>query len=142
MASVQTGLILESVPSLGNVLKHEYAPEMGYCRAAGIYTVLLTVPFKVGRIVVLDTGKYRDFLDADTTALDAGTISIAVCIDETVYGQAAGDVADVAFLVNGAAIVRQGGLSVGTGTASVATAVPYLIAAGIKVATKFASDVN
>ncbi len=142
MATAKTGLILSSVPSLGNVLKHEYAPEMGYCREAGTYTLDLTVDFKVGRIVVKDSGVFRDFLTADTTALTAGTLSIGVCIDETVYGLEAGSIKDVAFLVNGAAIVRQGGLSVGTGTATVAAALPFLEAAGIKIATKLASDVN
>lgn len=132
MASVQTGLILTSVPSLGNVLKHEYAPEIGYCRTSGVYTK--TADSVVGMIVTLTGGKFVDFKDANSSD------PIGVMIDETVYGLANGDVNDVAVLVRGAAEVRLGGLAVSSSGATLATATAALIEAGIIVADSFASN--
>jgi len=123
--------ILTSQASLGNVIKHEYPPETGYCRTTGIYTK--TADTKVGMVVTLTTGKWTDFADLNST--DA----IGIMIDETVYDASNGDVAGTAILNGSPAIVRLGGLSVATG-ATLSLAVTALEAAGIKVADKFSTD--
>lgn len=124
--------ILTSVASVGNVLKHEYAPHTGYCRAKGTYTK--TADFKVGMIVTLTGGKYVDFKDANAAN------PIAIVVDERVYDAALGDVANTAVIVRGPAVVRQGGLSVSSTGATLSTAVAALEAAGIQVADAFSTD--
>ena len=123
--------ILTSQASLGNVLKHEYAPEMKYCRTLGTYTK--TADTKVGIVVTLTTGKWTNFADINSND------PIGVLVDETVYEAANGDVANTAILNGSPAIVRLGGLSVASG-ATLSLAVTALEAAGIKVADKFSTD--
>ena len=123
--------ILTSQASLGNVLKHEYAPESGYCRTFGTYTK--TADTKVGMVVTLTGGKWTNFADAN--AADP----VGILVDETVYEGANGDITGVAILNKAPAIVRLGGVSTAAGQ-TLATAVTAVEAAGIKVADKFSTD--
>lgn len=146
--------ILKSVPSLGNVLKHEYRPDLGICRvAASSLNTTLTgaVQMNVGSVVFSELGDFSDTVAYNNSAYDgaASTKKIGVLIDEVVYDYAIGaTIADrpvqgVAILVagKGEAIVRSGGLFVDS-SETLADAIADLEAAGLNVAESFSSDVN
>jgi len=146
--------ILTSVPKLGNVLKHEYRPDLGLCRvAASSLNTTLTgaVQMNIGAVVWSDLGDFSDTVAYDNTAYDAGaaTKKIGVLIDEVVYDYPIGaTIADrpvqgVAILVAGEAIseVRAGGLSVDSSD-TIENAIADLRAAGMKVADAFATDAH
>lgn len=120
---------------VGNLLKHEYAPEMGFCREAGTVdldstTVLASA--EVGSVLTFTGGKWIAYLDANVAD------PIGVLIDETVYdltaAEIATDVAGLAILVNGPAIVREAALKLDTTGVTSATAIAALKAANIKTA--------
>lgn len=122
-------------PKVGNLLKHEYAPEMGFCREAGVVdldstTVLASA--EVGSVLTFTGGKWVAYLDANVAD------PIGVLIDETVYdltaAEIATDFAGLAVLVNGPAIVREAALQLDSTGVTAATAIAALKAANIKSA--------
>lgn len=135
-----TGKVLSNVdnPSLGNVLKHEYAAEQRYCR--DVLTIANTTGMVVGTVLI-DGAIATAALAA---AFNPATQSIVIVADETMYDDRANGVTagDYAVLARGAAVVRQGGLV----TADINTEAEFadlesaLLTAGIKVAKSFGSD--
>jgi hypothetical protein len=145
--------ILTSVPKVGNVLKHEYRPDLGLARtaASSLDTTLTgSVQMNVGAVVWSDLGDFSDAVAYNNTNYDAGaaTKRIGVLIDEAVYDYPVDStivrpVQGVAILVAGEAIaeVRAGGLSVDS-TEVISNAIADLRAAGLKVNDTFATDAH
>lgn len=136
-----TGKILSNVdnPSLGNVLKHEQAPEQRYCR--DVLTIADTTGMAVGTVLI-DGAIATAALVA---AFNPATQSIVVVIDETMYDDRANSITagDYAVLARGAAVVRLGGLRYAADIDTPAekdALVAALLTAGIKTAEAFGSD--
>ncbi len=136
-----TGKILSNVdnPKVGNVLKHEQAPEQRYCR--DVLTIADTTGMAVGTVLIDGA-----IVNATTlAAFDPATQSIVVAIDETMYDDRANSITtgDYAVLARGAAVVRMGGLRYAADIDTPAekdALVAALLTAGIKVAEAFGSD--
>jgi hypothetical protein len=112
---------------LGNWLKHEYAPETGYCRdvsvlASGVSTA------KLGTIVYRATVAGEWIVVPDTLAAGSQLGIIVERTDEITAGT------DVVTLVRGPAEIRLGG-TYRAGTTTDATVIAALQAQGIEVAT-------
>lgn len=125
--------VLERKTKVGDLLKHEYAPEVGYCRVAEPVDVDSTVVLasaEVGSVLTKTGGKWVAYLDVNVAD------PIGILIDETVYDLTTAELAtDVTLAVlNGSpAQVRKGALKLDTTGVTEATAIAALEAAGIQV---------
>lgn len=118
--------------TLGNVLKHEYGQDHGYCREEGIVNVASATDLKVGSVLgkVTATGKY---VPSDPAAVDGSQVAAAMVMAD-VSVPATTDT-EVTLLVRGAAIVTAKGLvfDVAHDATQTATAHAELEALGILV---------
>ena len=113
MAAIQTTL-----NRVGNFLKHEYRPDLGFCRETAPVTVSTLADNanggkgEVGEIVI-KIGAAANFVKFDAQTVSAAD-TIAIVVDDQVeeFTPAGGNVS-LALLVRGAAQIREGGLIFG-----------------------------
>jgi hypothetical protein len=100
-------LIATRKPLLGNVLKHEYSPEHGYCREVVTVNVAAATELSNGSVLgkVTATGKY---VPRDPDAVDGSEVAAAVVVENK--SVTATTDTDVAVIVRGPAILATTGL--------------------------------
>jgi hypothetical protein len=118
---------------LGNFLKHEYAPETGYCRAvATIPSATVNAERKNGRIIYRTQAGTGNWLALPNTLVAGSEVGVIVDRDDEL-GVVSGGNIDAAVIIRGPAEIRLGGTTrAGTTTDAVVTAA--LRAQGIEVA--------
>lgn len=123
---------------LGNVLKHEYEPQLAYCRDLVVVNDA-TATFKVGAVLgkVTASGKYKL---SKTGAADGSEVPVAIFIadgagvsNDTVIPNNTD--ANVLALTRGPVIVADAALQIGTGH-TIASVKAALKAVGIIVETQ------
>ena len=120
---------------LGNFLKHEYAPEIGYCRDVGVLGAGVTVPGVgdsfLGTIVYRAVANTGEWVDMPDSVDDGSQVGIIVeRNDEVTPGE------EVVTIVRGPSEIRIGGCRwEGSLTAEDVGAV--LKSQGIEVATRY-----
>ena len=72
-------IIATDTQRLSNVVKHEYNPEIGYCR--GVVTKTTTVDYPLGTVLgkVTATGAYRPAVE---TAVDGSKVPAAIALED------------------------------------------------------------
>ena len=125
---------------LGNFLKHEYAPEIGYCRDVGVLGSGVTVPTAdefgaggsfLGTIVYRAVANTGDWVDMPDSVADGSQVGIIVeRNDEVTPGE------EVVTIVRGPSEIRIGGCR-WEGTLSAEDVGAVLKSQGIEVATRY-----
>lgn len=94
-------------PRLSNLVKHEYEPSLGFCRAAVTVNEAAATTYQVGTVLgkVTATGKY---VVAKETAVDGSKVPAAVVIEDK--SVAATTDTKVLTIVRGNAILSKGAL--------------------------------
>ena len=94
-------------PRLSNLVKHEYEPSLGFCRAAVTVNEATATTYQVGTVLgkVTATGKY---VVAKETAVDGSKVPAAVVIEDK--SVAATTDTKVLTIVRGNAILSKGAL--------------------------------
>lgn len=123
-------LIATRKPLYGNVVKHEYAREHGFCREAVTVNVAGGVELSVGSVLGVVAGKYVPRNPAGT---DGSEVAAAIVAENKTVGDAV-DVS-VAVLVRGPSIVAKQGLvfDVAHNAGEIDTAVAEIESLGIVV---------
>lgn len=125
-------LINTRKPLLGNVVKHEYAREHGFCREVVTVNIADATELVNGSVLgkVTATGKYTV---SDPAATDGSEVAAAIVVENK--SVAAATDTEVAVLVRGPAIVVEGGLvfDVAHDAGQIATAVGEIESLGIVV---------
>lgn len=100
-------LIATDTPRLSNLVKHEYEPSLGFCRAAVTVNEAAATTYQVGTVLgkVTATGKY---VVAKETAVDGSKVPAAVVIEDK--SVAATTDTKVLTIVRGNAILSKGAL--------------------------------
>lgn len=100
-------IIATDTPRLSNLVKHEYEPSLGFCRAAVTVNEAAATTYQVGTVLgkVTATGKY---VVAKETAVDGSKIPAAVVIEDK--SVAATTDTKVLTIVRGNAILSKGAL--------------------------------
>lgn len=128
-------LISTRKPLLGNLVKHEYAREHGFCREVVTVNVAADTELSVGSVLgkVTATGKYVPVNAAAVVGQEGAEVAAAIVVENK--SVAATTDTDVAVLVRGPAIVAEGGLvfDVAHTAVQIATAVGELESLGIVV---------
>lgn len=127
-------LISTRKPLLGNVVKHEYAREHGFCREVVTVNIADATELSNGSVLgkVTATGKYTV---SDPAAVDGSEVAAAIVVENK--SVAAATDTEVAVMVRGPAIVTQSGLvfDVAHDAGQIATAVGEIESLGIVVRT-------
>lgn len=92
-------------PLLGNVLKHEYSPEHGFCREMATFNIAGGADLLIGTVVAVVAGKFVALNPAADTGAE---IAAGIVIENKTVGDAV-DTA-VATLVRGPAVVGRDAL--------------------------------
>jgi D-tyrosyl-tRNA(Tyr) deacylase len=125
-------LISTRKPLLGNVVKHEYAREHGYCREVVTVNVAAATELSNGSVLgkVTATGKY---VPRDPAAVDGSEVAAAVVVANT--DVAAATDTEVAVLVRGPAIIAKQALvfDVAHDAGQIETAVAEIESLGVVV---------
>ena len=100
-------IIATATPRLSNLVKHEYEPSLGFCRAAVTVNEAAATTYQVGTVLgkVTATGKY---VVAKETAVDGSKVPAAVVIEDK--SVAATTDTKVLTIVRGNAILSKGAL--------------------------------
>lgn len=100
-------IIATDTPRLSNLVKHEYEPSLGFCRAAVTVNEAAATTYQVGTVLgkVTATGKY---VVAKETAVDGSKVPAAVVIEDK--SVAATTDTKVLTIVRGNAILSKGAL--------------------------------
>ena len=100
-------LIATDTPRLSNLVKHEYEPSLGFCRAVVTVNEAAATTYQVGTVLgkVTATGKY---VVAKETAVDGSKVPAAVVIEDK--SVAATTDTKVLTIVRGNAILSKGAL--------------------------------
>ena len=100
-------LIATDTPRLSNLVKHEYEPSLGFCRAAVTVNEAAATTYQVGTVLgkVTASGKY---VVAKETAVDGSKVPAAVVIEDK--SVAATTDTKVLTIVRGNAILSKGAL--------------------------------
>jgi hypothetical protein len=125
-------LIATRKPLLGNLLKHEYAKEHGYCREVVTVNITDATSLSVGSVLgkVTATGKYTV---SDSAAVDGSEVAAAIVVANT--DVAAATDTEVAVLVRGPAIIAKQALvfDVAHDAGQIETAVAEIESLGVVV---------
>lgn len=133
---------------VGNVLKHEYAPEQVFCREVASFAggVLVTPSLangtgdQVGLVVVNESGTWAVITEAKMAAFPATAGDyLGVIVDDQIEELDLTAAVDIAVLVDGPSIVRKGGLLIENVTTSAQELYDQLKAQNIKVADKYST---
>jgi len=91
-------------PLLGNLLKHEYSGNLGYCRDVVTVNISGGADLSVGSVLgkVTATGKY---VQRDPAGGDGSEVSAAVVVENKTVGD--GVDADIAVLVRGPSVIAK-----------------------------------
>ena len=100
-------LIATDTPRFSNLVKHEYEPSIGFCRAAVTASNATATTLLVGTVLgqITATGKY---VVAKETAVDGSKVPAAIVIEEKAL--AAATDTKVLALVRGQAVLSKGAL--------------------------------
>ena len=100
-------IIATDTPRLSNLVKHEYEPSLGFCRAAVTVNEAAATTYQVGTVLgkVTASGKY---VVAKETAVDGSKVPAAVVIEHK--SVAAPTDTKVLTIVRGNAILSKGAL--------------------------------
>ena len=125
-------LISTRKPLLGNLVKHEYAREHGFCREVVTVNVAADTELSVGSVLgkVTATGKY---LPSDPAAVDGSEVAAAIVVENK--SVAATTDTEVAVIVRGPAIIAKQALvfDVEHDAGQIATAVAEIQSLGVVV---------
>jgi len=100
-------IIATDTPRLSNLVKHEYEPSLGFCRAVVTVNEAAATTYQVGTVLgeVTATGKY---VVAKETAVDGSKVPAAVVIEDK--SVAATTDTKVLTIIRGNAILSKGAL--------------------------------
>ena len=98
-------LVAVRKPLLGNLLKSEYAANLGYCREVVTLTVAGGAELSVGSVLGNEAGTY---VLRDPAGSDGAEVSAAIVVENKTLAD--GEATEVAVLVRGPAIVGRNAL--------------------------------
>lgn len=128
-------LVATRKPKIGNLVKHEYAREYGYCREVVVSNITAGADLSVGSVLgkITATGKY---VPRDPAAVDGSEVAAAVVVENKTI-PAATDT-DIAVIVRGPSILADGALvfDVAHDAAQKAAAIAEIESLGVVVRTQ------
>lgn len=128
-------LIATRKPLLGNLVKHEYAREHGFCREVVTVNVAAATELSVGSVLgkVTATGKYVPVNAAAVVGQEGAEVAAAIVVENK--SVAATTDTEVAVIVRGPAIIAKQALvfDVAHNAGQIATAVAEIQSLGVVV---------
>lgn len=125
-------LVATRKPLLGNLVKHEYATNHGYCREVAVVNVASATELSVGSVLgkVTATGK---FVPRNPAGIDGSEVAAAIVVENK--SVAATTDTDVAVIVRGPAVLADGALvfDVAHNAGQIETAISEIESLGVVV---------